>query len=258
MKKVLIIVLLFIVQTSILSLHAQKNGLIRKSSIPNSKSLFFAAAGPAYCFGDIGGSRYEQFLNGLNDWDVLNTRYLLSFGYSQTFKHNLGYKLNIGFGSFTGNDENSRNEARQYSFNSKVSSLSLQGEYTFLGGVHSNSYDYYSLYFFWGIGIMNSNAEVMKNGVAISQAPADRIYDQIKLNETAVFIPFGIGYKYSITPKFSIGAELGWNYAFTDFIDGISTVTSKENDLLANISITFSYKFFDNLTPPCRCLPYNQ
>jgi hypothetical protein len=102
MKKVLIIVLLFIVQTSILSLHAQKNGLIRKSSIPNSKSLFFAAAGPAYCFGDIGGSRYEQFLNGLNDWDVLNTRYLLSFGYSQTFKHNLGYKLNIDFGSFTG------------------------------------------------------------------------------------------------------------------------------------------------------------
>ncbi|HOJ65427.1 MAG TPA: DUF6089 family protein [Paludibacteraceae bacterium] len=258
MKKVLIIILLFGVQISFFVVHAQKNGLIGKSVIPNSKSIFFAAAGPAYCFGDVGGSHYEQFLNGINDWDVLNTRYLFSVGYGQSFKHNLGYKLIFNYGNFIGNDKNSRNEARQYSFNSEVSSLSLQAEYTFLGGIHSNYYDYYSLYLFGGIGVMNSNAEVKKNGVAISQPPPDRIYDKIKLNETAAFIPFGIGYKYAITPKFSIGAELCWNYTFTDFIDGISTVTSKENDLLANLSITFSYKFFDSLTPACRCLPYNQ
>jgi hypothetical protein len=144
MKKVLIIVLLFIVQTSILSLHAQKNGLIGKSSIPNSKSLFFAAAGPAYCFGDIGGSRYEQFLNGLNDWDVLNTRYLLSFGYSQTFKHNLGYKLNIGFGSFTGMMKT--RETNASSIFIRKFQLVVTGEDTFWRR-HFNSFDYYSLFF---------------------------------------------------------------------------------------------------------------
>jgi hypothetical protein len=258
MKKSLIVILIFIVQTPSFSLHAKKNGLIGESAIPNFKSVIFATASPAYCFGDIGGSHYEQFLNGINDWDFLHTGYFFSLGYSQTFKHNLGYKLNFNYGNFTGNDESSRNEVRKYAFHSHVSTVSLQGEYTFLGGVHSSYYDFYSFYLFAGIGAISSNAEVKKNGVPISDAPLDRPYDKIKLNETGAFIPLGIGYKYLITPKLSIGTELCWNYAFTDFIDGISPITSKENDVLVNFSITLSYRFFDSLTPTCRCLPYKQ
>ena len=68
--------------------------------------------------------------------------------------------------------------------------------------------------------------------------------------------PIGIGYQYHLTSNFLIGAELGWIYSFSDYLDGVSTEYSKRNDTLANLSLTLTYKFKDTLTPPCNCLSY--
>ncbi|HQF11999.1 MAG TPA: hypothetical protein PKV22_07015, partial [Paludibacteraceae bacterium] len=77
--------------------------------------------------------------------------------------------------------------------------------------------------------------------------PPNRPDDKIKPNETSFSLPYGFGYEYFISPRISIGAELMWNYAFNDFLDGISTVSSKKNDLLTSFSLTFSYKLSDSI-----------
>ena len=45
----------------------------------------------------------------------------------------------------------------------------------------------------------------------------------------SVAIPFGIGFKYGIGRKLSIGLEYGMRYTFTDYIDDVST-TYIDND----------------------------
>ncbi|MDR1584571.1 MAG: hypothetical protein LBS07_00145 [Prevotellaceae bacterium] len=73
--------------------------------------------------------------------------------------------------------------------------------------------------------------------------------DTYKSGVTAPMLPLGIGYHAKIN-RLSFGAELGIHYAFTDFIDGISTRYSKYNDVLAFLTFTLSYQIFDT---GCKC-----
>ncbi|MEI7503989.1 MAG: hypothetical protein WCJ61_11960, partial [Paludibacter sp.] len=62
--------------------------------------------------------------------------------------------------------------------------------------------------------------------------------------DTAPVIPFGFGYQYQISNEFSLGAEVGWKYVISDFVDGLKPPTgnSKSNDIIAGLSFTASYK----------------
>ena len=231
---------------AISNIQAQNYGLIGNFK-PNSKSLVLTATNLNYCFSDIGGTTKQQVINGLNNWDVLSSKYLVSLGFRQSFVNNIGYRVSVSYGNFTGDDKNAKNSARHFSFESRISSINLLGEYTLLGGFHSNIYYPYSLYIFGGIGLCSSQATVKKDGISIHEFPPNRPDDKIKLNETSFSLPYGFGYEYFISLRISIGAELMWNYAFNDFLDGISTVSSKKNDLLTSFSLTFSYKLSDSI-----------
>jgi hypothetical protein len=37
-----------------------------------------------------------------------------------------------------------------------------------------------------------------------------------------VLIPYGIGIKYNIGGKFSLAADMGYRYTFTDYLDDVS------------------------------------
>jgi opacity protein-like surface antigen len=243
MRKIYLSVFLLAVFSTI---QAQSYGLIGKI-IPNSKSLIFTATDLNYCFSDIGGTTKQQVINGLKNWDVLSSKYLVSLGFRQSFINNISYRVSVSYGNFTGDDKNAKNSARHLSFESQISSINLVDEYTLLGGFHSNIYYPYSLYIFGGIGLCNSHATVKKDGIPINEFPPNRPDDKIKLNETSFSLPYGIGYEYFISPRIAIGAELMWNYAFNDFLDGISTVSSKKNDLLTSFNLTFSYKLSDSI-----------
>ncbi|MGC3977240.1 MAG: DUF6089 family protein [Paludibacteraceae bacterium] len=241
MRKFVIIMFLLLTASGLRCYSQKNNGLIRHSYVG---SLIVTGIGPAYCFGDIGGSVSDQFLLGANDWDVQFTRYFFSVGFRQEFKGRFGYRLTYYTGHFEGSDKNSRLAYRDFAFKNNINVITLQGEYTFFGGSFSDIP--HSLYFFTGLGIINSTANFQGDK---SSRPDDRFKDKV----TAPVMPVGIGYQYRISERATVGLEFGWHNAFSDFIDGYSSSTSKRDDTISALTLTFSYKLFEKNAEKCNC-----
>ena len=69
----------------------------------------------------------------------------------------------------------------------------------------------------------------------------------------AVSLPFGVGYKYAITRKWVLAADLMFRYSFTDDLDltngkGVGNLNS--NDWLTTVGLTLTYVFGRD---PCAC-----
>jgi len=214
--------------------------------IPGLLYVMVSGLGPAYLFGDVGGSLQEQALFGANDWDVLNTRFLFSLGTHHIFPNHLAVKFSLYYGRFAGTDANSRNAVREYAFQSNIFTGALQGEYIFWGGPYSRFKNPHCLYFFAGIGLMSSNS--ISTGLVIPP--------NFRNSALAPVIPIGIGYQFQFTDKLSFGAEFGWHYIESDYADGVHTINSKSNDALSFLSLTLAYKIYgsvDGLKNRCNC-----
>ncbi len=58
----------------------------------------------------------------------------------------------------------------------------------------------------------------------------------------SVVFPLGLGIKFSIDPRWSVGADLGYNFSLSDEIDGYASEWSEYNDSYYNISVRAIYK----------------
>jgi len=243
MRKVSFIVLLFLLFLCSKGFSQDKNGLYGKHK-PSVGSIILTGIGPAYCFGDIGGSVSQQALLGANDWDVRFTRYLFSLGFKQEFKNHFGYKLVFYTGHFAGSDNGSRMAYRNFSYTNNINELTLQGEYNIWGGNFSETP--HTLYIYGGVGVLNSNSNFTGD-------KSTRPDDKFKNSVTSPVVPIGIGYQYRFTDKLAAGVEFGWHYILSDYVDGYSSVTSKHNDTLSALNITITYKLFERNPEKCNC-----
>ena len=234
MKKILIFSLLSLLVLP--SLNAQRrNGLIGRRSTSEGSLIF--SAGPGFLYGDTQGSIF----NTSNYSSVHN--YDISLGFRQRFKNNFGYKASINFGNQVGDDVGSKMEVgRGYSFESHIIEASVSAEYMikFGGGRYRRyrSSEPNIIYGFIGAGVLNSS---IPNQTYLSSTT---VGTEFHAKDTAPVIPFGVGYQYKISDDFSLGAEIGWKYVVSDFVDGLKppSGTSKSNDVLAGLSVTVSYK----------------
>jgi len=242
-----------------------KNGLI-SHKLPGTRSIMLSAIGPAYCFGDIGGDLPNQVIYGLSDWNINDTRFLVSLGLRHVFPNNFGIKATAYYGNFTGSDKGTDLKYRLYSFKNNIFEFTAQGEYVLLGGPYSKRSTPHTLYLYVGVGIVHSRAKLSHNDTTITAPPKDpaRQVDKVDLIKTSPVIPFGIGYQYQFTSKFSLGTEFGYHYIFSDYVDGLKPPKLKgntgsiNNDVLVALSFTFTYKI--SITFPsedkCNCLWY--
>ncbi len=130
-------------------------------------------------------------------------------------------------------------QQRAHSFNSSVLELSSVFEYHFLDFKTENSRVKYSPYIFGGVGVINFN-----------DAPENE--DAGKFQPV---IPMGVGFKYLIQKKYTIGIEAGARKTFFDYLDGISdgdqTIKDyqygnpKDDDWYFFTGITFSVTLFN-------------
>ena len=275
MKKVLLICLLILLSVNVMEAQIVKSSQSKVKSkeyksaqlelgddglygpkIPGLLSIMVTGLGPAYLFGDIGGSKQEQILNGVNDWNIFNTRFLFSVGGDYLFTNNIALKASFFYGNFNGTDIGSRNDPRGYAYKSKLTEVTFQGEYVFWGGPFSKNNNPHEWYVLAGVGLMHNNTGLTYQGVTITTNPAIRNLDVVKLNSTAPVFPVGLGYKYRISDKITLGAEFCWQVLSTDYADGVNPVNSKSNDALAFLSLTASYKIYGTahaLKNRCNC-----
>ena len=188
--------------------------------------------------GDLGGSK-DIGSYGLKDFDIQSTRAIFGAGYSYRLSERFNVKTNLYFGWIGGDDswtsQVNRN-IRNLSFRSILFELSGQAEYYLTlqntgkyFGRRTNHRMPITSYVFVGVGGTYFNPKgkytdgnwyalqplhTEGQGLVASRTP----YSLIALN-----IPFGIGFKYDINRKYSLGFEYGMRWTNTDYMDDVST-----------------------------------
>jgi hypothetical protein len=111
-------------------------------------------------------------------------------------------------------------------------------------GIGSSGLDQLAGYVFVGVGVgyFTSKGQVMDadgnmtdewvnlqdlntEGQGLPGAPAD--YSPITM-----VIPIGVGLKYSLTPQMPLGAEYGFRFTTTDYLDDVSSRNYYDNDAI--------------------------
>ncbi len=108
-----------------------------------------------------------------------------------------------------------------------------------------------SPYIFGGIGATYSNPTVYQDaGASAPVIPRDLQADRDHVakfgNRIAAVIPVGLGLKYNVAPRWTLGAEAGYRFSTSDYLDGISMAGNaerKDGYFLANV--LGSYRFGD-------------
>ena len=207
-----------------------------------------AGAGIAQVFGDIGGTIDEANWYGLKDIKFDETR--MSFPVYVRYRLDPVYSIKVngivGFGH--GDDLESRNN-RGRSYKIMLSEVSAQLEYYFLAEEKKyktaaifnrrgmlNNYMSLAAYGFVGIGGFYSHSRELI-------VPQERFYDDAHGSAMGAVIPFGIGTKYILSDRWVIGAELGYRFPFSDYVEGYTqTAASKHNDVYYFMNFQVAYR----------------
>jgi hypothetical protein len=158
------------------------------------------------------------------------------------FLEKLAGKAMLTFGILRGDDKTTNETFRSYrnlNFYSPLVEFEVQGEYSLtrerighrynlrrvrgVKGFKVNTYVFIGLAGFWfnpqgkdADGKWHSLQPLGTEGQGI--APTREKYSRI-----SIAIPYGIGFKYGLTRRWSIGLEFGVRKTFTDYIDDVST-----------------------------------
>ncbi len=206
--------------------------------------------GVTQVFGDIGGTINEDHnWLGLRDIKIDETR--LAFPLNVRYRLDPVYALKVnGILAFAnGSDANSRNDRNRY-YKTILGELSVQGEYYFIGEERKyksaamfnrrgmlNNYMSFGAYGFAGVGAVYSRANVYLDPEQTSEV------DDVRKNNIAAVVPFGLGLKYIIDDRWLLNAELGYRIAFSDYIEGYKqTRDSKHNDVYYFLQISVGYR----------------
>jgi Domain of unknown function (DUF6089) len=202
--------------------------------IGQSKTEFGVNLGTSYYQGDINNSKLF---------------YSPSMAYGLIVKYNLNKYLSTSikgyYGKLRGNDydfDETLNQLRGASFSTGVIDISVQVEYNFLpytsSGFIKKNKNRFAPFVFLGVG---GNFLLSSGGF-----------------ENPITIPFGLGIKYNIFERLTLGMEWGYRKTFTDQIDGVLNVQDAENtpvihndDWYSLCGVFVTYKLFrDKLDCP--------
>lgn len=213
--------------------------------------LLLAAATTSYSqFIEFGGGLGTMNYSGdvVRGYSFSTTSLAGTAFYRMNFSEILTVKLALTVGKVKGSETpiDAFAAQRNHSFNSTILEVSSVFEYHFLDFKTEGSKVNYSPYIFGGIGFINFNDVPENEGVGKIQP----------------VLPMGVGFKYLIQKKYTIGFEAGARKTFFDYLDGISdgdqTIKDyqygnpKDDDWYFFTGISFSITLFN---VPCP-FPY--
>ncbi|MDP2387589.1 MAG: DUF6089 family protein [Bacteroidota bacterium] len=213
--------------------------------------LFAQSKRSRYKYELIGGIGVANFMGDLGGANQIGTHLLKDFEYKATrpnivvgarykknyffsFKSTLTYAMLSGKDSWT--DEKYRNN-RNLSFRSPIIELNAQVEYYLLREKMSGIYKISNfkkkrnrrstLFMFTGVGVFFYNPRAEYNGKWYSLRKLHTEGQGLpggpkKYSNFNICIPVGLGYKYTVDRRWSIGIDLGFRKTFTDYIDDVS------------------------------------
>ncbi len=244
MKRIFILLLLSFLLIPIFSFSQ------RSSRWKRTRYEIVLGIGTTNFLGELGGSD-EAGANFFSDFEISTSRPLLHAGFRYKILEPLSTKIQISYGWVQGNDATTENifrKNRNLSFYSPIIEFGAQLEYSLIKEKVGHRYNLrktkglqqllrVNTYVFAGIAGFYFNPKGQDstgNWHALQPLGTEGqglVSTRPMYSRVSAAIPFGIGFKYGINRKISIGLEYGMRYTFTDYIDDVST-TYYDNDLL--------------------------
>lgn len=202
------------------------------------------AVGATNFLGELGG-RNQIGTDYFNDLEVLATRYVLNVGIRYKISQYVSLKTGFSYARVSGDDkytqEPFRNN-RNLHFRSPIVEWATQVEFSWMRESIGSRYkirrvrgrgkkgSQVYVYGFVGIGVFYMNPSAKYNGEWHSLQPlntegqdSELIPTRKSYSRVQLAVPAGIGIKYALDKKSSIGLEYGLRKTFTDYIDDVST-----------------------------------
>jgi len=189
----------------------------------------------------VGGAGYMGDLNPTNPVKFSGASFA---GYvKRNFNGYLSAKLNYTFAKIGAADSTSSNlqmRERNLSFISFVKELAVIGEFNFMNYIPDVTRNRYTPFIYLGIGVMGFNPQASYNGHIYDLQPLRTENEAKPYPKMALTIPFGAGFKYNFTDKWTIMADAGYRQPNTDYLDDVSGVYPNPASLPGNLSRALS------------------
>ena len=196
--------------------------------------------GPAGFMGDLGGAP-RNGTHFIRDYNFSSTRFNIDAGVRYRNNSNFAFKGMLTYAMVSGSDALTKDiirHNRNLNFRSPIIELSGQVEYYFINEKTKNLYSIAGLkskkkrrkfapYIFAGVGFFFYNPKEELNGkwysVRKNHTEGQGLPGGPKqFSNFNVAIPLGLGFRYTVNKRWSVGAEFGIRKTFTDYIDGVS------------------------------------
>lgn len=217
------------------------------------------AIGTTQIFGDIGGYTPGDNVLGIKDIQLSETRFNIGIGANYRIWQDLNARVNLTYGMLSSDDVKGSNIDRAFASTTNFFETTLMGEYYFIKNRVENSYNFsrknalrnrprkldgpmfrgtfmarMDMYIFTGIGAVS---------YSVKGNDALEAHDGFKDGGMTMIIPIGLGAKYVYSPELSFGAEFTGRFAFTDYLEGYTSIYSEHNDIYHFLNFTATYKF---------------
>jgi len=203
--------------------------------------------GTTQFFGDIGGFSKGKNALGFKDFSFNHTRYNFTVAMKYKITGSIAGRLNLSAGRFHATDERGSNELRGIESSTTFFQPSLLCEYYIIKSKGESSYIFQkgrrvvmlpllstlNLYTFTGIGGIAYHANV---------TTSPYLTGTTKSGGFAAVLPAGVGVSMAYSGRVNFGVELTGHYAFTDYLDGYTSIYSKSNDVYYFVLFSVSYK----------------
>ena len=244
-----IFILLSVLLTS--NLTAQ-GGFMSSNAWKKQRNEIYIGIGASNFLGDLGGQDNIGKDFSYADLELALTRPSLTLGYRYRALKFLAFRADFNYMRIYGSDELTQEPVRNnrnLSFRSPIAEVSamleVTSQITTIGNRYhikktlkrrykaSNQY----IYGFIGIGAFHFNPQALYNGSWVDLQPLSTEGQGLPggpkaYRRVAMCIPFGFGYRLSISRKLTLGLEYNFRKTFTDYIDDVSGVYYDKSLLL--------------------------
>ncbi|MDN3581318.1 DUF6089 family protein [Mucilaginibacter flavus] len=191
--------------------------------------------------GTLGGAGYIGDLNPNNPVKISGPSAGLFV--KRNFDGYLSARLTFSYAKFGAADSTSSNQQfrdRNLSFTDGIKELTAIGEFNFLKYIPDAGPNKFTPFIYAGIGITAYAPHAEYNGHTYGLRQLKTEGQTAPYGTNTVVIPYGVGIKYNIYGKFNVGADIGYRYTFTDYLDDVSGSYADKNKLTSSYAKALS------------------
>jgi hypothetical protein len=145
----------------------------------------------------------------------------------RNFNGYLSAKINYTYGTIRGTDSTSNDaqfRARNLSFTTTLSEVSLIGEFNFMKYIPEAGKNKFTPFIYLGFAAVNYFPHTVYKGQTYELRGYETEGEKKPYSKTAFAVPYGAGFKYNITGKWTLAGDIGYRNPNTDYLDDVSGV----------------------------------